>query len=353
MGSKLRIALGATLVALGLGEGLARLLPLPHLALTNLVIDEDRRMLVPHPYLAYAPNASKRIVTRNGKQTFTHNALGFRGPEITRAKPEGVFRIVACGGSSTYGKGPSADEHTWPFLLEKALEAQFPGRNFEVVNAGTFGYSTFETLINLSLRIVSLDPDLVLIYHGINDVRLWTWKPGPVPDNTNWRAVYPTQLASRGIDRWLEKSRLYLVWRRYHTDYWPHSTQLATYVIRDFDTGSHMARRIPAEGPALFERNLRSIVGIARSHGIPVAFGTQAFHPDDYKRPSDREGQETTWRILKELGAELGVPVADLAAQMPIQRQLFTNEVHFSDDGTRVLAGLWKRFLVQSGLLDR
>ena len=32
-----------------------------------------------------------------------HNSLGYRGEEITAAKPEGVFRIVALGGSTTYG----------------------------------------------------------------------------------------------------------------------------------------------------------------------------------------------------------------------------------------------------------
>ncbi|MGV2433654.1 MAG UNVERIFIED_CONTAM: hypothetical protein LVT10_01075 [Anaerolineae bacterium] len=34
-----------------------------------------------------------------------HNAVGFRGEEITYPKPEGVQRILTLGGSTTYGLG--------------------------------------------------------------------------------------------------------------------------------------------------------------------------------------------------------------------------------------------------------
>lgn len=42
-----------------------------------------------------------------------NNGLGFRGPEIELPKPDGVFRIIAAGGSTTYGFFIESEE-TYP-----------------------------------------------------------------------------------------------------------------------------------------------------------------------------------------------------------------------------------------------
>ena len=50
----------------------------------------------------------------------TINQFHFRGPEITRKKPDGVFRVAALGGSSTFEIG-KADDETWPAQLQALL----------------------------------------------------------------------------------------------------------------------------------------------------------------------------------------------------------------------------------------
>ena len=49
--------------------------------------------------------------------TYRINSLGLRGPETTRSKPAGVFRVLALGDSFTFGAGVRA-EHAWPAVLE-------------------------------------------------------------------------------------------------------------------------------------------------------------------------------------------------------------------------------------------
>src|SRR5690606_16916383 len=124
----------------------------------------------PHPYLAYSLTPGYRS-WKNAPSQASHNSLGFRGPETTWEKPEGVYRIACLGGSSTYGHTPTSDATTWPARLGVHLSQRYPERRIEVINAGTSGYSTFESIVNLAFRVSQLEPDLVIVYHSINDMR--------------------------------------------------------------------------------------------------------------------------------------------------------------------------------------
>src|SRR6266700_1734724 len=62
----------------------------------------------PHPYLVYTLNPNTKWYYKSyygiePKQMV--NSLGFRGKETTMEKPDGVFRIVCSGGSTTFGLG--------------------------------------------------------------------------------------------------------------------------------------------------------------------------------------------------------------------------------------------------------
>ena len=98
-----------------------------------------------------------------------HDALGYRGGEVQIPKPAGTFRIVALGGSTTYGTSVTAAE-SYPAQLQQVLRDDYGYANVEVVNAGVAGYTTFQTFANLAYRVTELQPDLVIIYHAGNDV---------------------------------------------------------------------------------------------------------------------------------------------------------------------------------------
>lgn len=102
------------------------------------------------------------------------NALGMRGPETTREKPPGTFRIVALGDSLTFGYGVRVDE-AWPAALERALAADpalpelLGGRRPEVLNMGVAGYGTRDEAAVLEHKALALDPDLVIVGYFLND----------------------------------------------------------------------------------------------------------------------------------------------------------------------------------------
>lgn len=102
----------------------------------------------------------------------TVNSDGFFStPEIAREKPPGTLRIAFLGGSSTAGTVPYlADEKTWPWQVVERLRAAMPGREIDFLNAALPGYSTFESYGRLWSRIRFYDPDVVVVYHGWNDL---------------------------------------------------------------------------------------------------------------------------------------------------------------------------------------
>jgi len=100
------------------------------------------------------------------------NSLGFRGKEFSVKKPYGVFRIICIGESTTFGVGCSSNGTTYPALLEKKLNAALgeSGATIEVINAGIPSYSSLQCLTFQGLECMPLEPDLIIIYTGWNEM---------------------------------------------------------------------------------------------------------------------------------------------------------------------------------------
>ncbi len=98
--------------------------------------------------------------------TFTANRLGGRGPDWTVAKPPGTTRLLAVGGSTTYGQ-TNPDWATYPALLDATLNRQ--GMNVEVLNAGVLGYRLETVVGELPAQLEQWHPDVVLYYEAFNN----------------------------------------------------------------------------------------------------------------------------------------------------------------------------------------
>jgi lysophospholipase L1-like esterase len=386
------ISLAVLLLLAVLLETVPRWIDLPGLTRDDLMpryLVPSNQRLEGHPYLAYRerPSWDSRIEDYKDPSKFAqvhHNSLGFRGRETTWEKPPGVFRIVCVGGSSTYGHTESADATTWPARLEHHLRAARPDLNIEVINGGASGYSTFESLINLELRLVDFQPDLVIYYEGINDVRCALYAagsnpgdpPGPVNDNRHWRAIWPVYRASP-MEQVLERSWIYLIWRAKCTDYLEKRATLGFSAIRNFDGkfyaghegdlayDPYLAANPPEQGFRNFQRNLVSLVAVARAHGAKVLFGTQAMRFADLAGSPSRDSQTAAIQrmkgILRAVAAERGVPlvetakiVEDEAARQLAEKgreDIFGSEVHLLDQGSDLLAKTFAEAIVANGLL--
>lgn len=133
---------------------------------TSLAIDDPQLGHVLNPALDH----SYRI-----------NSRGFRGPEVAEPKPLGEARIVTVGDSITFGWELSEEETTYPGQLQVLMGGHGPGgKAIRVVNAGVPRYTSEQVLRLLRERVLDMEPDLVVLCVGWNDLAFSyerNWRP--------------------------------------------------------------------------------------------------------------------------------------------------------------------------------
>lgn len=120
-----------------------------------------------HPYALY--------VKKPGSDgLYPSNSMGYGGKrEIAKAKTPSLVRIYCVGGSTMETHDPDlGPDSSWPGRLQDILGARFRGVSIECINAGTAGYTSAESLSEFLFRGIDIQPDMLLIYHNVNDA--WT-----------------------------------------------------------------------------------------------------------------------------------------------------------------------------------
>ena len=281
----------------------------------------------PHPYLAYGCNPNYR--SSDGLNR--HGWPGVRGEDVP-PKAEGEFRIVCVGGSTTYDSKISDWRDAWPAQLERELRER--GRaEVRVINGGVSGYTSWETLANVTHRLLPLEPDLLIVHHAMNDV-----PPRLVPpeeyrsDNRGYRTAW---LEGK---RWWDHSR-FLHWLGVQVGFSARNS-LEDRVKRLWDTEQPLAW-LDANPPIHFERNLRSIAALARAQDCQVLFTTWAFaevEGDLITTPAYRQGVAEHNAAIERLASELDVQFHDVAAQMPRELEYWAEGRHNNERGAQIKA---------------
>ncbi len=93
------------------------------------------------------------------------NQKGFRGPDFEIQKEKGVFRIACLGDSVTFGR----EDASYPEILSIRLKGLNPDQEYEVLNLGVPGYSSWQGKRLLDKEVLNLDPDLIIWLFGWND----------------------------------------------------------------------------------------------------------------------------------------------------------------------------------------
>ena len=96
------------------------------------------------------------------------NSNGFRGPEFSIDKPDNTFRVIAVGGSTTFGIGVK-DASTWPSILGDKLQNFSEDMDIEVINAGIPAIGSLNESKLIKGKLVNYEPDMIIIYDGAND----------------------------------------------------------------------------------------------------------------------------------------------------------------------------------------
>lgn len=122
----------------------------------------------PHGQSGYRPLPHRTLDYADGAAAHT-NAMGFRGPEVRIPKPDGTFRILLLGGSTTFGWGVD-DDDTIDRHMSAILRERYPGRSFDVVNLAFDGYDSWQLLERIRSDGARYEPDVVIVNTGVNDV---------------------------------------------------------------------------------------------------------------------------------------------------------------------------------------
>lgn len=140
-----------------------------------------------HQYLNYVLNP--QMPYGDGKQF--NAAYRIRRGEPIRSRDLVRWRALVLGGSTTFGELIRREEDTWVYRLEQRVRSRC-GETCEVINGGVGGYTVLENSLHYLILLNDLQPDLVLLYEGINDVdaRLFGVL---TPDYSNYRIPWRSE----------------------------------------------------------------------------------------------------------------------------------------------------------------
>lgn len=282
----------------------------------------------PHPEVGadLAPN----FRLKSGVFEISTNSLGLRGPEISLEKPEGTVRIAMIGGSSVYGYLVSDGEEA-ARVLEQQLRDQ--GRTVEVINAGVPGYNLFRSLVRFREVVAPLDPDIVVLYAGINDIPYLTSED---PASEHW-LVQPVAPA---WERWLSHCATYGLF--VHR---PPTTPEFVRTSGDFVT---------QQGAKQFRSNLEALAKEVQKVGARLVVCSQASAAQADVDPElkSRLGNDLlefeftvkamAW-IREELRAfakDSGADFIDVAAELPPTAENLGDIIHLTKAGEKKLAAI-------------
>lgn len=292
-----------------------------------------------------------------------HNERGYRGDSLAHPKQAQTFRIFALGGSTTYGT-QIPPEVAYPAQLERILHDEYGYAHVEVVNAGVEVYTSYDSLASLLYRVLDDEPDMILIYHGINDVRARLVDPSRYSGLNAERGQWSTASLERRIPdsillRFLGV-QLGFVPNLLNTESIINATSqvpicgIAEVYCQRLDMAA--VDVLAANPPIYFERNLRNMVAIARANGVRPVLSTWDYYPDDdfqylnvMSQAHLQAGVAEQNALLLELAAELAVPIVNL--DMPDIAEDWIDGMHMTATGTARQAAQYAAFLVENDLL--
>ena len=272
------------------------------------------------------------------------NAHGFRGPEITPQKPDGVTRVIVLGASETFGlyESPGKD---YPAQLQTMLDHSNPGR-YQILNAGCAGMTLPRFTHYVQVWLKHFEPDLVFIYPTPasyvatepprSSFSVRKGPPPPLPDNLRLarkakialRAFLPAALLGwvreRNLERIAASHKPAWTWAGAPEDrvklFRLHLTQLIDEIQKDgikVLLATH-AHRFP-KSPALWTAADRAQMARWR---------------ESYPRASancllqmDAAGN----RVVRDIAQQRGLPLVDIAAAVPVTASYLTRPTELLD----------------------
>ena len=300
--------------------------------------------MIPHPFLsfAYKPHS---IINQNQKLPYPlHtnkyysfkkpleiNSLGHFGPEPKKEKTK--IRVLCLGASTTANNISDGNlDYSYPGALQDYL-----GDKYEVLNCGIGGWTSIDILINFQLNLLKLKPDIVILYHGYNDLQYHLMQ--------NVRTDYSHGRSNLGevINKIKNAARLPKI------RFW-HSYEF----IKDklFGTGNvrndvlQLINKLPIDylkpyDSLNIEKNiLENIFILCKHHEIKMITSSFAYYnyKSDMVLNKLEKGIKLENRNIEELSKKYNSTYVDNASLIPSEDEYYVDVIHFTPRGMKLLA---------------
>lgn len=311
----------------------------------------------PHPYLPYVYKKNficqklmpvgyplhkdKNYVFAEMKSNDSRDINGPTGDRnIEIPKPKNLIR-VNCLGASTTGNYISynGQNYSYPMELERILKRVFPEKDIEVNNLGQGGYTSAEILVKFLLSSIDSEPDIVVIYHGYNDLGP-SLTTGFQSDYSHSRinlgeAYHLYELASRipGIPL---ASWNFIVNRCFFSQN-VSSSLLNVITRKDPDIGNDFM------GLNTYKRNTEHLINICKANDIKIVLSTFCHYlykeiRQDREHLRYHEGVKLENGIIRQLALKHNVPLVENDLLIPSDDKYFVDSVHFAPEGMKLIA---------------
>jgi tetratricopeptide (TPR) repeat protein len=269
----------------------------------------------------------------------------FNYQQFKARKPPNGFRVFVLGGSSAYGF-PWGAAVAFPRFLQDALQASWPEKEIEVVNASGMSYGSHRLRI-LASEILHYQPDLLIVYGGHNEFVE--------------RRFYRDGLGRRpelDVARWvLGHGRLYSLMTRFYegilrarqtretiTDPGKPSTGELLGMDVDRDPARNVGDAERGDVHRVFEENFRAIVAMARQAGVPVLLCTVPSNVSGWKPNQSAFAADVSFADRRAVQAALDTSDPSSAmSRLEHARSLATSyaDVHFLLGRANEAQGRW------------
>ena len=313
---------------------------------------------------------------------------GFRGRQPTIEKPANTFRIFFVGGSTVLCDRVPL-ELSCPYLVEKLLVAAGASTRIEVYNAGNHWHTTQHTLMKYLFDIRDYSPDALVVWHGINDLCRSFSETSYASGLVDYQRDYSHFLGPLApvIDhkRQIRNHSLSPVVIRLEM-----LSSLASCWFSDLRerSGAALGRKGASPGERgipladnefksinSFDRNLRSLAAVTKQDGVKLILATQPFF---YNAEMSEEESRKLWmnkafcrtaegfadiasmarglamfnERTKAVAREYSIPLLDLETAVPKKVKYFSDDVHYTVAGNRLVADTIVDFVLANRILE-
>ena len=253
------------------------------------------------------------------EHTRAWSAYPFRDyPVEPTPRRTGAVRLVALGGSSTGGAWQNDDlDQFWPAELERRH-----GRSVQAVNQGVGGWTTLHIRRFLETRLDDVDPDVVVLYVGHNDILTESVRP--------YGALYAAWQQGNDLSVSLSGAL----------------SDVPLYQLARFGLQSAVGSTVNEAVPVADARdNLDRIAELLRPAGIPILVAREGISPDPsvldaYGDMLSEWAESTDKAAYVDTAAELTGPGAGM---------VFLDNCHLTERGHARVAEAVRRSLLAEG----